>query len=207
MFAFTQFVFSVWSWVAGINAFVYFFTYSDLNHCHETLSARSVIDLGNFPCKLFSCKLALFLYFFILSYFFFPSISTIKSSLTTSINIGSSNFSKKSHNPLYSLSNFNPRPPLHLFKCNLAILTCGWNKHVNIYMLISFLTSYPIAQNLPQSNQQLPHYNLPHITPIDLSKEIHFLDTIPISLTFLLSSNVLFLTYLSLLELLLHSLI
>ena len=60
MFAFIQLVLNVWSWALVIIASVFFFIYLDLSHYHETLSAKSTIDLGNFPCKLFSFEMVLF---------------------------------------------------------------------------------------------------------------------------------------------------
>ena len=70
MFAFIQFVFNAWSWAAVIIASMFFFIYPHLNHCHKTLSAKSAIDLGNFPCKLFSFQLVSFLFLVLLPYIF-----------------------------------------------------------------------------------------------------------------------------------------
>ena len=94
MFAFIYFITSAWFWAAVIIASVLFFIYPDLNHCQVTLLAKSAIDWGNFPFKLFSFQLVSFLSFILLSYSFFLSFYTITSSLPTSVNMDSFDFSK-----------------------------------------------------------------------------------------------------------------
>ena len=113
-------------------------------------TAKSAIDLVNIPCKLFFFLLVSFLSLVLLSYFFSPSFSTIKSFLSTQVLLIFHNPTVHCIHIVESLVDISPVPLSHIFKYNLATLPRGQNKplHVNIFPV------FLIAPDLPQSNQQ-----------------------------------------------------